>query len=504
MNRTAGISIRWTYLAGPENPEGGFTDAQWAVILREAKAIVATAASKGIAVAGASGTGKPTLTGEHILLNGDASKGEEFETFYLVKTPSADDRRFHQQFLDTFGMKPNREVARGFCKTNGNPYEAVVTSILAVANRVGRGVFKATSDAGAVKRVFASRLAEGPDDACWEDYEALGMKEQDGRQVPNCVPTKTAAHRLDGVRGHQLLPSTLTRKLPAIYSQENVEDPLVQVKLFSPYTNAVWYLTEYDPSSNEAFGWADLGYGMGELGYISIPELEGLNRGGLPLVERDTSWRPVPLSKAKSGRTAASASKYPSVARQVEEDYRRKAITQGERGDLLKAIESAESRQDAERVVEQARKGRTAARYSRDPYWITAKYPGVDKKGRPFKPGERVFYYPLDKTFLAGADAQAAARDFEAHAFDEDFGSRGASSTRVAYEPPFHNAAKADEALGEAYRALIDLKLGFDSWEEIPQSAYPLYQQIMKAVDAVVTARQTTTQVRGMVAKKRY
>jgi hypothetical protein len=253
-----------------------------------------------------------------------------------------------------------------------------------------------------------------------------------------CVPNaKTAAHRLDGVRGHQLLPSTLMRKLPAIYSQENVADPLAQVKLFSPYTNAVWYLTEYDPSSNEAFGWADLGYGMGELGYISISELEGLNRNGLPLVERDTSWRPVPLSRAKSGRTAASASKYPSVARQVEEDYRRKAITQGERSDMLNAIENAGSRQDAERVVEQARKGRTA-------------------------------------------------------------------STRVAYEPPFHNAAKADEALGEAYRSLIDLKLGFDSWNEIPQSAMPLYREIMKAVDSVVTARQTTTQVRAMVARKRY
>ena len=389
-----------------------------------------------------------------------------------------------------------------------------------------------------------TRIAEGLEDACWEGYEAVGMKEKDGKQVPNCVPTKTAAgfpqgfdmtenplqtlkrvpgfqavsdtalstknrafgivptntlsahrlsqiqsiaprdtvtlvdkhgmalwvgspadlklnlkatdyspwpevresaglapktaaHRLDGVRGHQLLPSTLARKLPPIYSPENVEDPIVQVKLFSPYTGAVWYLTEYDPSSNEAFGWADLGYGMGELGYIPIDELEGLNRNGLPLVERDTSWRPVPLSRAKSGRTAASASKYPSVARQVEEYYKRKAITQGERGDMLAAIERAGSRWEAEKVVEQARKGRTA-------------------------------------------------------------------STRVAYEPPFHNAAQADEALGEAYRALIDLKLGFDSWNEIPSSAHPLYQQIMKAVDAVVTARQVTTQVRAMVARKKY
>jgi hypothetical protein len=414
MNRIAGYTNHWGYRTTPENPTGGFTDAQWASLIREAKAIISAAEAKGISVAGPMGTGTPILTSEHILLNGNSSRGEEYEDFYLTKTPSEEDRRFHLQFVQTFQEKPNREIARGFCKTKKKPYDAVVASILAVAKRIGKGMFTASTDDGALKRVLASRLAEAG------------------------LAPKTAAHRLDGARGHQLLPATLQRKLPPIYSQENVADPLVQVKLFSPYTGAVWYLTEYDPSSNEAFGWADLGHGMGELGYIPIDELEGMNQNGLPLVERDTTWRPVPLSRAKSSRTAASSSKYPSVARQIEEDYKRKAITQDERRELLEAIENAGSRQDAERVIEQARKGRTAA------------------------------------------------------------------STRVAYEPPFHNAAQADEALGEAYRALIDLKLGFDSWYELASSAQPLYRQIMKAVDAVVTARQATTQVRAMVARKRY
>jgi hypothetical protein len=26
------------------------------------------------------------------------------------------------------------------------------------------------------------------DDACWEGYEAIGTKDMDGREVPNCVP----------------------------------------------------------------------------------------------------------------------------------------------------------------------------------------------------------------------------------------------------------------------------------------------------------------------------
>ena len=31
-------------------------------------------------------------------------------------------------------------------------------------------------------------FAEGLEDACWEGYEAIGTKDLDGREVPNCVP----------------------------------------------------------------------------------------------------------------------------------------------------------------------------------------------------------------------------------------------------------------------------------------------------------------------------
>ena len=31
-------------------------------------------------------------------------------------------------------------------------------------------------------------LAAGLEDACWEGYEAIGTKDMDGREVPNCVP----------------------------------------------------------------------------------------------------------------------------------------------------------------------------------------------------------------------------------------------------------------------------------------------------------------------------
>lgn len=40
-------------------------------------------------------------------------------------------------------------------------------------------------------------LAEGSlEDACWPGYEAIGTKDLDGREVPNCVPIKEEASKV--------------------------------------------------------------------------------------------------------------------------------------------------------------------------------------------------------------------------------------------------------------------------------------------------------------------
>jgi hypothetical protein len=31
------------------------------------------------------------------------------------------------------------------------------------------------------------------DDPCWKGYKQIGMKDKNGKQVPNCVPDKKAA-----------------------------------------------------------------------------------------------------------------------------------------------------------------------------------------------------------------------------------------------------------------------------------------------------------------------
>jgi hypothetical protein len=67
--------------------------------------------------------------------------------------------------------------------------------------------------------------------------------------------------------------------------------------------------------------------------------------------------------------------------------------------------------------------------------------------------------------------------------------------------PPWHEAAKADESVGDAYRRLVSLKLGFDRMQEIPKEYMPLYMEIGKTISALATTRQSTNQVREMVKK---
>jgi len=74
-----------------------------------------------------------------------------------------------------------------------------------------------------------------------------------------------------------------------IRSQESESDPLVITKLFNPAGAQTWYLTEYDPESKIAFGYAMLGFGANcyEWGSMDVQELENFS---LPLgltIERD-------------------------------------------------------------------------------------------------------------------------------------------------------------------------------------------------------------------------
>ena len=74
----------------------------------------------------------------------------------------------------------------------------------------------------------------------------------------------------------ELITEEVAEGIPALYAQEEAEDPVVYLHLFSCVSGWDWYITEYDPADGEAFG---LVRGLEtEWGYVYIPELESINR----------------------------------------------------------------------------------------------------------------------------------------------------------------------------------------------------------------------------------
>ncbi len=94
----------------------------------------------------------------------------------------------------------------------------------------------------------------------------------------------------------QLLTKEIITKLPALYTQENENDPKVIVKFFTVWSNWTWYGIEFD--GDDLF----FGYVIGhesELGYFRLSELQSL-KGPMGLaIERDMYFRACKLSEIK-------------------------------------------------------------------------------------------------------------------------------------------------------------------------------------------------------------
>lgn len=110
----------------------------------------------------------------------------------------------------------------------------------------------------------------------------------------------------DDTNASNLMPQALFDTLPDLYTQEDVADPIVHAKYFTPDAGATWLIIEADkntkPEDAYMLCFACLGPHMldcAEPGYVTMRELTEL-RGPLGLrVERDLYWTPVPLSVAK-------------------------------------------------------------------------------------------------------------------------------------------------------------------------------------------------------------
>jgi len=97
-----------------------------------------------------------------------------------------------------------------------------------------------------------------------------------------------------------LLTPDIRQRLPKLYTTENDDDPVVQVKWFSPWMNWTWYVTEFD-TEDTCFGLVE-GHAT-EWGYFSLKELQAARGpGGVCLVERDLYFSPTRISMVETRR----------------------------------------------------------------------------------------------------------------------------------------------------------------------------------------------------------
>ena len=112
-----------------------------------------------------------------------------------------------------------------------------------------------------------------------------------------------------GLRRHKLMTKELGDTIPALYANENVEDydsVLAHVKLFSPYSNWTWYVTEWEAETGLCFGLVE-GFET-ELGYFSLDELAEVTvLGGVPAVERDLYWKSTTLGEIRKQSSGIAA-----------------------------------------------------------------------------------------------------------------------------------------------------------------------------------------------------
>ena len=104
----------------------------------------------------------------------------------------------------------------------------------------------------------------------------------------------------------KLLTKEIIAKLPEMGSQENVKDPICHAKFFNPYGIGRWFIMEYDPETEIAFGYEPLfGDSNDELGSFSMKELQELRVSTFPglqpteTLERDIHFEPTKLSDIK-------------------------------------------------------------------------------------------------------------------------------------------------------------------------------------------------------------
>jgi len=91
-------------------------------------------------------------------------------------------------------------------------------------------------------------------------------------------------------RGHAFVTKTMMQSIPVIYATEAVDLADKQLHVHYFVGGCDWYVAELDPTTGDAFGYADLGHG--EWGYFNLVEMER-TVASLYVIERELDFRPT-------------------------------------------------------------------------------------------------------------------------------------------------------------------------------------------------------------------
>lgn len=78
----------------------------------------------------------------------------------------------------------------------GSEYDTNEQSVAICINTYERGTMSKSTEQRIADKLSGINLLAGLEESCWEGYIAIGTKDLDGREVPNCVPIKEEASKV--------------------------------------------------------------------------------------------------------------------------------------------------------------------------------------------------------------------------------------------------------------------------------------------------------------------
>ena len=95
------------------------------------------------------------------------------------------------------------------------------------------------------------------------------------------------------------MTKALEKRLPPLYSQETVEDPIVVAHFFNPSGQGDWYIIEGNKEEDDYILYGLCHIFEYEFGYVSLNDLKSV-KGPFGLgIERDMYWTERPVSEVR-------------------------------------------------------------------------------------------------------------------------------------------------------------------------------------------------------------